>query len=455
MIPSRYLKKKVKSTRTYRFKIQNDLTDKFSHAQMVKRLYFNYALKYLYQHHGTKHLDHYLPSGQWKNYFINDLKTFARQQALKHDIDLKKMDYSVQSIDKALNELYIAFNKYRKAQMRIKYWFDKNKEQYLKTHDCTLSGYGRINYKHSDNEVTSVTFKQNHDRIDLIDNYRFKVPYFGIIRSTKSLTNLKHKSIQEARILLRANGDFELQVVTKFEKQKDLDKEACKNLIGLDVNLANNDFFAFSDGEVESWTKEVETKYKELDTKYRKLQNYITTHNHGNDGSRTAKIIKAKIAKIKAKIANIIDNWQLECAKQFSQKYPILAMEQLNSFTMRMSKRSKDYKLRKNTNHKLATIQPTSFRKMMETVYQNDGHLLLEVNSIDTSKNCSNCNCIYHDLKVGEKKWKCPECQAVHDRDYNAALNIKNWAENPKQHAVLRQRGKYPYINENDLVIAY
>lgn len=154
-------------------------------------------------------------------------------------------------------------------------------------------------------------------------------------------------------------------------------------------------------------------------------------------------------------MANIIDNWQLDCAKQFSKQYPILAMEQLNSFTMRISKRSKDYKLRKNTNHKLATVQPTSFRKMMETVYQNTGHLLLEVNSIDTSKNCSNCNYIYHELKVGEKQWKCPECGTEHDRDHNATLNIKTWAENPEQHAVLRQKNKYPYINKNDLVIVY
>ena len=66
-------------------------------------------------------------------------------------------------------------------------------------------------------------------------------------------------------------------------------------------------------------------------------------------------------------------------------------MEQLDSFTMRMSRRSKDYWLRKNTNHKRASFQPTSFRKMMEYIYQDDGHLLLEVDSYDTSKACNKC----------------------------------------------------------------
>ena len=99
-----------------------------------------------------------------------------------------------------------------------------------------------------------------------------------------------------------------------------------------------------------------------------------------------------------------IDAWQLQKAKEFSTNYPILAMEQLGSFTMRISRRNKDYWLRKNTNHKLATFQPTSFRKMMEYIYQDDGHLLLEVDSCDTSKACHKCGMVNKKLKVGEKE---------------------------------------------------
>lgn len=41
-----------------------------------------------------------------------------------------------------------------------------------------------------------------------------------------------------------------------------------------------------------------------------------------------------------------------------------------------------------------------------------------------SSKTCFNCNWIKQDLK-GEKEWACSNCGSIHDRDLNAARNIK------------------------------
>ena len=42
-----------------------------------------------------------------------------------------------------------------------------------------------------------------------------------------------------------------------------------------------------------------------------------------------------------------------------------------------------------------------------------------------SSKICSNCGYYYEDLKWGQSEWTCPECNKTHDRDINAAKNIK------------------------------
>lgn len=37
---------------------------------------------------------------------------------------------------------------------------------------------------------------------------------------------------------------------------------------------------------------------------------------------------------------------------------------------------------------------------------------------------CSNCGEINHNLKLGDRNWKCSSCGKEHDRDKNAAINI-------------------------------
>lgn len=42
-----------------------------------------------------------------------------------------------------------------------------------------------------------------------------------------------------------------------------------------------------------------------------------------------------------------------------------------------------------------------------------------------SSKRCSACGSIYRELKLSERVWTCRCCGAVHDRDYNASVNVK------------------------------
>lgn len=44
-----------------------------------------------------------------------------------------------------------------------------------------------------------------------------------------------------------------------------------------------------------------------------------------------------------------------------------------------------------------------------------------------SSKTCGKCGHLYKGLKLSERSWTCPECGTRHDRDFNAACNIKNF----------------------------
>lgn len=149
MIPKRQLLKKIRTTRTRKFKIINsdEIAKRYPCAQMILCLYFNGGLKYLYQHYGVSHLNDPFPTGIRRKYLIGRMINFSRRMAKIHKFNLKKLSFSMQSVDKTLESLCVNFIKYRKGQYkRIHYWSAKEAQRYLRRHDCQLSGYGRISF---------------------------------------------------------------------------------------------------------------------------------------------------------------------------------------------------------------------------------------------------------------------------------------------------------------------
>lgn len=60
-----------------------------------------------------------------------------------------------------------------------------------------------------------------------------------------------------------------------------------------------------------------------------------------------------------------------------------------------------------------------------------------------SSKTCGKCGYIYKGLKLSERSWICPECGTHHDRDFNAACNIKEFGLK----AIPTERGKFKPVD--------
>jgi IS605 OrfB family transposase len=67
----------------------------------------------------------------------------------------------------------------------------------------------------------------------------------------------------------------------------------------------------------------------------------------------------------------------------------------------------------------------SELRDAIKNAADREGVPYIEVNPAYTSKNCSACDVINKALR-SEKKWTCPSCGVVHDRDVNAASNLAN-----------------------------
>ena len=62
-----------------------------------------------------------------------------------------------------------------------------------------------------------------------------------------------------------------------------------------------------------------------------------------------------------------------------------------------------------------------------QLLYKGDaaGRVILQVSQwFPSSKTCSHCRHVIDELRLDERRWRCPKCGTHHDRDINAACNI-------------------------------
>ena len=68
------------------------------------------------------------------------------------------------------------------------------------------------------------------------------------------------------------------------------------------------------------------------------------------------------------------------------------------------------------------------FRSILEYKCRWYGINLISINRFaPSSKTCSKCGYVYDGLTLNDRSWRCPQCGSLHDRDLNAACNIKNF----------------------------
>ena len=71
----------------------------------------------------------------------------------------------------------------------------------------------------------------------------------------------------------------------------------------------------------------------------------------------------------------------------------------------------------------------STFFTMLDYKCQKYGKTLLKIGRFDpSSKICSTCGYLNRDLALKDRERICPDCGTHHDRDINAAINIKKFA---------------------------
>ena len=101
----------------------------------------------------------------------------------------------------------------------------------------------------------------------------------------------------------------------------------------------------------------------------------------------------------------------------FKNEYYLICFEDLN-----LSNLKRSLKLGKATSDNGFGM----FRTFCEYKAYNKGNYTIKVDKwYASTKTCNHCGYKLDSIKLSTREWTCPNCNAINNRDENAALNIK------------------------------
>jgi putative transposase len=132
-------------------------------------------------------------------------------------------------------------------------------------------------------------------------------------------------------------------------------------------------------------------------------------------GSRGRERTRKHLARCHEKVANQRRDWFWKLAHQLTDQFDTLYFETLNlKGMMRIwGRKVSDLALREF----LDILEWVALKKGKQVVYRDQW--------FPSSKTCSHCGYVLEPLELKVREWDCPSCYTRHDRDLNAAKNLK------------------------------
>lgn len=274
-------------------------------------------------------------------------------------------------------------------------------------------------------------FKSRKDRQSFLCPQHCRVDFERgtiTIPKAKDIPAVLHRrfrgTVKTVTVSMTPSGKYYASVLVDTDIQEVPVKSVCADSI-LGIDLGIKSLAVCSDGRTFDNPKNLHRNLKRLAM----LQKRLSRKQKGSANRNKARV---KVAQLQEHISNCRkDNLhKITHALTHDSQVRTICMENLNVKGMQR-------------NHHLAqSVADASFGMfftMLEYKCRWYGVNLIKIDRFaPSSKTCGKCGYIYKGLKLSERSWICPECGTHHDRDFNAACNIKEFGSK----ALPTERGK-------------
>ncbi len=253
-----------------------------------------------------------------------------------------------------------------------------------------------------------------HDRFSLtndqfsVDGSRIRIPNLGWVRMRETLRFTG--KIMSATVSRVADRWF---VSITVDTPEDLPLPKAENQGAVGVDLGVSALATLSTGESIAGPK----AHKALFSRLQRLSRSLSRKIKGSSNRRKA---KAKLARLHARIAAIRTDALHKLTTALTCRFHTIGIEDLNVKGMVKNR---------HLSRAVSDMGFFEFRRQLDyKTAQRGGVVVVADRWYPSSKTCSTCGHKLEALPLSVREWTCPECGSVHDRDVNAAINLRNLA---------------------------
>ena len=251
--------------------------------------------------------------------------------------------------------------------------------------------YPRFKSKHNHRQSYRTLNFENNVRI--VDKH-IKLPKVGLVKIRQTV---KNANIRYATVVKAPSGKYFAVLAVEFEPK-------------LRLNKGGHSYYTDSNGTAVENPKNLKKSLERLARAQRSLSRKVkNSHNFEKQ--------RVKVATIHEKVFNRRNDFLQKLSSMLISENQVICVEGL-----RVANMMKNHRLARA----ISDASWSAFRRMLEyksSWYGNN--LVVTPTFYPSSQLCSHCG--FQNSKVKNlaiRKWTCLKCKTLHDRDYNASMNI-------------------------------
>lgn len=240
-----------------------------------------------------------------------------------------------------------------------------------------------------------------------IEGHRIRIPKLGWVRMRESLRFAgRIVSASISRIADRWYASITVETANPILPYSD-----SQGAVGVDFGVTT--LATLSTGERVTGPKALRTLLDRL----RRLSRGLSRKVKGSSNRAKAKVA---LAKLHARIANLRRDSLHKLSSIITRRFDTIGIEDLNVKGMLGNRR---------LSRAIADMGFSELRRQLAYKAAQRGRQVVVVDRwYPSSKTCSCCGYLLEELDLGARHWTCQGCGTQHDRDVNAAVNLRNMA---------------------------